>query len=102
MQYTEIEGLSENKILELYQDILETSENEMTGWASTYWYCLLYCDCTDNTTRIAYAYSDVNNAPNSYSNSPNCINGNNGWNISGGCSSLKRAYFVNCRITAYL
>lgn len=101
MNFNEIENLSEQEIVDLYEDIIEVNNSELISI-----YCTWRCQCKDGSNRYAYGYNsgnytgrydtDANNLD--QSGMQGCLRTRIEYYLAGGCyGGANSAYTTGCR-----
>lgn len=104
MNFTEIENLSENEILHLYDDIIEGGNSDLISLV----YCTWYCNCTNGSKRYAYGYNstcyrsryDTDRTNNALCGIQGCMQRTTGLSsecgyVSGGCVGGANSSYTN-------
>ncbi len=101
MNFDEIEGLNEERIIRLYDSILEIDNNFISATIDN-WYCTGYCTCYNGTTNAGAAYWNQNLTNHSYAGNYGilCVSAHP-QNIVSACGTdyyTSRQYFTRCSL----
>ena len=100
MNLDEIENLSYEQIMLLYDNIIDNSCDDNISAIPLSWYCTGYCTCYNGKTRAGSGFSDYNHTGRTYAgnNGTLCVSTNQ-YNIYAACGTdnyTSRQYLQLC------
>ena len=88
MNFTEIENLSEQEVINLYQDIIEFKTLQISTDEYLY-YCTWNCRCSNGSNRNAYGYNNGD-----FTGRYDTDGNNNQWGFHG-CSRISKFSYIS-------